>query len=144
MLAKGCKGLCDAFAKEARAMSYCRWSSDAFRCDLYVYESCGGGFRVHVAASRIVGEAPHVDEDAAPEAMSAQINAQLEFVTGAEHVAIDLPHAGETLVEPDLVALRARLVALRELGYRFPDDVLARIDAEIAEAATKGDGDGDA
>ena len=35
-------------------MSYCRWSSDDFQCDVYVYESVAGGFVTHVAANRVV------------------------------------------------------------------------------------------
>lgn len=34
-------------------MSYCRWSSDDFGCDLYIYETAEG-FTIHVAACRYV------------------------------------------------------------------------------------------
>lgn len=30
-------------------MSYCRWSSNNWRCDVYVYEDTGGGWTTHVA-----------------------------------------------------------------------------------------------
>lgn len=33
-------------------MSYCRWSSDHFECDVYVYESVSGGWTTHVAGRR--------------------------------------------------------------------------------------------
>lgn len=33
-------------------MSYCRWSSDRFQCDVYCYESVYDGYVVHVASSR--------------------------------------------------------------------------------------------
>ncbi len=33
-------------------MSYCRWSSMNWNCDVYVYESCNGGWTTHVAARR--------------------------------------------------------------------------------------------
>jgi hypothetical protein len=135
MLAMGCKGLCDANAREARVMSYCRFSSDDFCCDLYVYESRDDGFVVHVASNRLVGDPPHVDFEAAPEDLVAQSKAQHRFVLSAERVAIDLPFAGASFREPDLASLRARLEELRGLGYRFPDDVLAEIDREIAAAS---------
>lgn len=32
-------------------MSYCRWSSDDYQCDIYAYEA-EDGFVVHVASSR--------------------------------------------------------------------------------------------
>lgn len=35
-------------------MSYCRWSSDNWRCDVYVYESCSGGWLTHVAGQKRV------------------------------------------------------------------------------------------
>lgn len=42
-------------------MSYCRWSSDGFRCDIYAYASCEGGVTVHVARRRQRGwyNVPH-------------------------------------------------------------------------------------
>ena len=33
-------------------MSYCRWSTDNFKCDLYCYEDVNGGFTTHVASNR--------------------------------------------------------------------------------------------
>lgn len=33
-------------------MSYCRWSSDNWNCDVYVYESVYGGWQTHVAGRR--------------------------------------------------------------------------------------------
>ena len=35
-------------------MSYCRWSSDDFQSDVYVYEDCRGPWVVHVAGRRHV------------------------------------------------------------------------------------------
>ncbi len=35
-------------------MSYCRWSSMNWMCDVYVYEDCGGGWTTHVAGNRRV------------------------------------------------------------------------------------------
>lgn len=34
-------------------MSYCRWSSDFFQCDVYVYEDVAGGWTTHVAGRRL-------------------------------------------------------------------------------------------
>jgi len=39
-------------------VSYCRWSSDDFQCDLYVYEDVRGGVTIHVARSRYVFTKP--------------------------------------------------------------------------------------
>ena len=42
---------------------------------------------------------------------------------------------GPLRVDGDLAGFRARLLALRAAGYRFPDHVLATVDAEIADEA---------
>jgi hypothetical protein len=39
-------------------MSYCRWSSDHFECDVYVYEDCSGGWTTHVAGRRRKNKLP--------------------------------------------------------------------------------------
>lgn len=39
-------------------MSYCRFSSDDFRCDVYVYEHCDGGWYTHVAGNKTLGYIP--------------------------------------------------------------------------------------
>jgi hypothetical protein len=39
-------------------MSYCRWSSDFGECDVYVYESCCGGWDTHVAGRRLKHRVP--------------------------------------------------------------------------------------
>lgn len=36
-------------------MSFCRFSTNGFRCDLYVYEDARGGVTIHVAGRRKVG-----------------------------------------------------------------------------------------
>jgi hypothetical protein len=33
-------------------MAYCRWSSDFFECDAYVYEDVNGGWTTHIAGRR--------------------------------------------------------------------------------------------
>jgi hypothetical protein len=137
MLAMGCKGLCDANASEARVMSYCRFSSDDFRCDLYVYRGRCDGFIVHVANFRMLGEPPRVDLEAPPEEVAEAMRAQVDFVMSADRVAIDLPHAGESFRESDLASLRARLLRLSALGYRFPHNVLEEINSEIFAVAAR-------
>lgn len=115
-------------------MSYCRWSSDDFGCDLYCYES-GSGYTTHVAASRVVGDVPKVPDLSEPKAFVAAMRAQTDFMMLAARVPIGLACDGITFNDPDLASFRARIVSLREMGYRCPDYVLERIDEEIAEGA---------
>lgn len=125
-------------------MSYCRWSTDRFACDLYCYADVRGGYTTHVAGNRIVGDCPpdmfELMADAARDGKEVDHSALMEaewkkdaFLDNCERVDIDLPHAGETFNDPDLTSFRVRLVMLREAGYRFPDSVLAEIDEEMAE-----------
>jgi len=50
-------------------MSYCRFSSNNWDCDVYVYESGYVGFVTHVASRRIQGMVPKVSrwETVSPE-----------------------------------------------------------------------------
>lgn len=43
-------------------MSICRWSSDAFKSDVYAYESVYGGVEINVASSRYVGDIPSLGD----------------------------------------------------------------------------------
>ena len=121
-------------------MSYCRWSSDNWRCDLYAYADAGGGWTVHVAWGRRVGEIP---DDRARDFMMKRITAeeysvlhreQMDVVGSLPVEAINLPHAGEEFHEPTLEKFKERLLYLRGLGYNFPDYVLDEVDQDIIDA----------
>jgi hypothetical protein len=119
-------------------MSYCRWSCDNFNCDLYCYEDASGGWTTHVAGNRHIGECPGWSWEDTPEKMVADVQAQYEWLQSCAREKITLPHAGATFNDPTIEGFRARLLALREIGYRFPDYVLAAVEAEIAEGVAAG------
>lgn len=112
-------------------MSYCRWSSDDFACDLYCYES-SNGFETHVADNRVVGEVPKQLNWDAPDFMASH-KAQMVFMRDAEREPIGLPLDGESFTDSTLEDFRARLTELRTIGYRFPDSVLVTVDEEIQD-----------
>lgn len=114
-------------------MSYCRWSTDQFTCDLYCYQSTEGGWVIRVASNRHVGDCPKVDFGASPEDFAAALKAQHAFLVLAPRQSIGGAFDGETFHEPTLESFRQRLLDLRASGYRFPDAVLAEIQEEIAE-----------
>jgi len=125
-------------------MSYCRWSSNNWACDLYCYDSGGkdeGGYTTHVAGNRVAGEIPQVpdfpltrDPDSADwKEWHDAYEAQHKFLKDCQREFIDLPHAGETFQDNTLEEFRARLLELRKIGYRFPDRVLEQIEREINE-----------
>lgn len=80
-------------------MSYCRWSSMDYQCDLYIYDDVDGGLTVHVAAGRLAGTDPYVFEP------------------------IGLSRDGETFngTREETISLVESLI---EEGYRAPADLL--------------------
>jgi len=115
-------------------MSYCRWSTDDFLCDLYVYETADDWVAIHVAGNRPVGEIPKRGVPTVDNAAEycERMNAQLAWLDTCEREDIDLPHAGESFGAPHTEALGV-LLMLRELGYRFPDSVIDGILGEVLE-----------
>jgi hypothetical protein len=119
-------------------MSYCRFSTNDWRCDLYCYESdrC---FVTHTAGNRKVGRwVPSPGYGLLKSKIGRwwwgiQYRLHLWSYALAPRRDLALPHAGETFMDGDLESFRERLVWLRSLGYRFPDYVLTSIDEEIAE-----------
>lgn len=118
-------------------MSYCRWSTDSFQCDIYCYESCSGGWDIHVAARR------HVKDDKWPAPVPftpenkdewvAWWMALSEWVKTAELRDIGLPCDGESYNEPTARDAANRLIKLRDAGYNVPADAIEALLEEAAE-----------
>lgn len=107
-------------------MSFCRWSSMDWQCDLYCYES-SEGIVTHVANQRIVGEVPKVDSslflnftDENSEKYFEQQKVQSAFLDTAERKSIGLKYDGHTFYD-DKETFLDRLNMLREEGYMFPE-----------------------
>jgi hypothetical protein len=120
-------------------MSYCRWSSDNWRSDVYCYACVDGTWTTHVAANRIAGDLPpSLWDDFFAEKISAKEFADSErqrhdIIAKAERNPIGLPHDGETFRDAGPAAMKATLLYLRGLGYQVPDFALMALDEEIAE-----------
>lgn len=117
-------------------MSYCRWSSDDWRSDIYCYEDVAGGFVTHVAANRIVGDVPRLPELTESnflEWMEAHA-AQAAFIDAAERELIGLPHDGASFHDDELPELLQRLLDLKVMGYNVPAFALELIMEEIEDA----------
>jgi hypothetical protein len=134
-------------------MSYCRWSSDDFKCDLYIYEHVGGFWALHVAGRRHVHTPPptyeypeehkkYFDEskkyfDESKKSFSLTKEGSEAWLKWEEEnnslVDIDLPHAGETfeLSSPGEAADKAE--ELRALGYHVPQYAIDRLREEQQE-----------
>jgi len=120
-------------AKEQK-MSYCRWSSNNWDCDLYCYES-NEGFVTHVAANRVVGEIPVVPHllSQDPDAWSKAHAAQMQFLDTGEWNVIGLASDGQTFVDDTLESFLERVKNLKVAGYHVPDFVIESIEEEIKD-----------
>lgn len=118
-------------------MSYCRWSSNNYGCDIYAYESANG-YEVHVASNRVVGDIPKTNirllmdgGEAEQKEYVAQSKAQSEFLETATRKKIGLSCDGESYTLTTLEEFRDKLIELRKEGYIFPDYVFEDIRFEI-------------
>lgn len=109
-------------------MSICRWSSDSFRSDMYIYEA-DDGYVIHLAAVRHTlppeDEAPPLSmilDD--PEEHLRLHEAFMGRMRDAERVVIGLPHDGETFYGLEEDEMWAKVVELAEMGYHCPAAVL--------------------
>lgn len=115
-------------------MSYCRWSSCNFACDIYCYADVSGGYTIHVAGRRRVGPEPRPDFSKAMAAfMRKEITSEevvkvnqdlMAWCEKAELHPIGLPHDGETLNLPTAEAAADKLEELRALGYMVPQSAI--------------------
>ena len=111
-------------------MSYCRWSSDGFQCDVYVY-GASEGYTIHVAGNRRPRRVTDVDFASVKTitATMAQQRQELDDSTNAP-VRIGLSEDGKTFVEPTPRECAERLTWLQSLGYNVPQDVINELRAE--------------
>ena len=114
-------------------MSYCRWSSDNFKCDIYAYEHCDGYYAVHVASNKPVGDIPELLEwdSENSEAWFKRHKEQMDFLDDAEREPIGLPFDGETYELWTLQKFLDKMLELKEAGYNVPAYVINEIRTEI-------------
>ncbi len=118
-------------------MSYCRFSSDNWKSDVYAWPDVSGDYVVAVAGRRLVGDLPPVDHTT-PETYIATYQAQLAAEKAAAKVDIGLPCDGEIFHEGSLKGLYGRLLTLRGMGYHVPQSALEEVEAEmVAERETR-------
>lgn len=122
-------------------MSYCRFSSDAFRSNVYVYENMDGNFIINVAENKMdceEHEIPAPVESLNPNYMSGeeiteQWNRILEFVDECPRKPINGGFDGDMIVCEDLESTKDQLLQLREHGYHVPEYTFEIIDEELED-----------
>ena len=108
-------------------MSLCRWSSNDYQCDVYVYGS-DVGWMTHVAGRRYVFtqplppvvELPRGFTDDQFEAWWERQQTVQAMLNPDTMVGIGLPHDGESFTDPTADGCADRLEALQCAGYRVP------------------------
>lgn len=116
-------------------MSYCRWSSDDYQCDVYVYAS-DGGWVTHVAGRRPVFKPPLppvVGYGVDPDSWMARHILVGEMLERAEMVDIGGDHDGESAVDSTPDECADRLEYLRACGYNVPQYAIDRLRKEANE-----------
>lgn len=120
-------------------MSYCRWSSDDFHCDIYAYEHCGGYWAIHVAGNRVVGDVPSTKgllADGGVEAFMIAHAAQMAFLDTCEREPIGLPHDGESFDCGTPEEAADTLEMLRGLGYIVPQYAIDTLREEAEQPSS--------
>ena len=120
-------------------MSFCRFSTDNYRCDLYAYESAHG-FELHVAAQRV-----HWDPPQSPLSLEALNLPHEEWLAlyaryhdalrEAPRSSIIHPDAGGHHLLGSLQQLRDKIEQLISEGLHAPDWLLPELDELILEDA---------
>ena len=115
-------------------MSYCRFSCDGFRSEVYVYADCQGGYAVHVAGNRIkdFSTAPktpkHIfDKELTHEVIENYIKEDRtynEWLRTAQRVDIDDEYAGESFMFDTGKQTGIFLTELITRGYYIPSGVI--------------------
>ncbi|MFK3945642.1 hypothetical protein [Pseudomonas fulva] len=119
-------------------MSYCRFSSDDYQCDVYVYEGANG-YVVSVAGNRLI-----FTEDL-PEKIPFSTERLEEFfqrmklvdrlVDKATRVPLGLQFDGQDFIEQTASACADRLVLIQAAGYRVPQCVINALREEAEPCA---------
>lgn len=145
-------------------MSYCRFSSDNWKSDVYAYESCGGGFITHVAGNkRIFPPIPDIPFSWIPRFGGEFVRAERRVIYPSRRHSfaagcfyriyalwhrlhmwslsvipsknIGLPHDGESFDDDTAGECADRLESLRAIGYHVPQSAINALRAEATEAA---------
>ncbi len=121
-------------------MSYCRFSTDDFQCDFYIYECVTDQWMIHVAGRKVVYKEPlpePVKLDAeSEESWKAWFDRKKkvdEIRERSELVAIGLPYDGQTIAVDSPGECADAVEMLLALGYRAPKRIVEDLRGEQKE-----------
>ena len=115
-------------------MSYCRFSSDCYQSDVYVYEGWNG-IAIHVAGARLYSNQPRPEppDDMDPEKIIAYHAACREWAKAAELRIIGLPCDRQDFYESTPGEAAQKLIELRDMGYWVPEYAIEALQEEQTE-----------
>lgn len=116
-------------------MSYCRFSSDNWKSDVYVYASVHGGYQCHVAHAKHIHpegkECPPMDWTTA-ESLGETYDAQRKWLDES----VLAPHTMqevEDFVTETAKGMAEALLAIRCMGYHVPQGAIDALNEEDEE-----------
>ena len=116
-------------------MSYCRWSSNDYQCDVYVFAS-NDGWITYVAGNRVVFAGPLPDsvpfEKGRIDEWLERHEKVCEMADAAEHIDIGLPSACKSFTDPTPGECADRLEGLRAEGFVVPQYAIDALREEEA------------
>ena len=117
-------------------MSFCRWSSDNFKCDVYAYEHVDGYFALHVASSKHVGDVPLLPDitKVSNDEWSKAHKIREDWLDTHEVESIGLSCDGDDYELDTIEDLLDKMLELRKIGYHVPDYTIENIREEIHES----------
>lgn len=120
-------------------MAVCRWSSNDYQCDVYVYES-EEGWQTHVASKRIAYTEPLPDPvdwtPGEPFPFTDWLNRHQvvsRMMFDSEHLPIGGPKDGASFCDETAAECADRLEELRTMGYNVPQEAIDTLRAEDPE-----------
>lgn len=115
-------------------MSYCRFSSDYFNCDLYIYEDITGSYAMHIAGSRYVFDRTPIKPTKTVEDFVNNHGYVMTALRTADVVEIKLPYAGESFYFAELSQVIEKVKELQALGYVVPSNIIPSMEEEISSS----------
>ena len=125
-------------------MSYCRFSTDDFQCDLYIYECVTDQWMIHVAGRKVVYKEPlpepvklDAESESSWQAWFDRKKKVDEIRKRSELVAIGLPYDGQTIAVDSPGECADAVEMLLSLGYRAPTHIVDELRKEQVELANE-------
>lgn len=127
-------------------MSYCRWSSDDFECDIYAFASVYGTYEVWVAENKYVSEKekprsiafPVPGDEKGMKAWLKRHHEMNEWITNASRERIGLACDGHqfSFMTPGDAA--EKMEELKAMGYKVPQFAIDALKEEQKEEKQNG------